>query len=346
MAKRHRQAKIPTPAWERPRGAIGSRVMGRGFQFYGTVVVGLLVLVALGVLAYAFGADELEARRRPGSTAIQVEDTSFRLDYFASRLEMFVAQNGGPGVVQPEAAVPAVTDILIREEIVRRFAGELDVAATEEEIQAEKANRLGIQPDDETFDTVFEQELLRSGISKQDYLDMIEASVLTNKLREKFQEDVPGSAESVRYRQILVSEQEAASDLVKQIEDGGDFAALAAEDFNLDTANKENGGEVGWVPRGVLDADTEERVFALEPGKVGTIPTNRGVHVIEMLEKDSAHPVEETQIEVLAQRLLNDWFDEKEESLKIVNNLDTSGGDPDKIRWAVDRAYSQPLAGG
>ncbi len=342
MAKRRRQAKIPTPAWERPRGAIGSRVMGRGPQFYGAVGAVLVILVALGIVAFAFGSEELEKRGRPGSTAVQVEDTRFRLDYFASRLEIFVAQNGGPGVVPAtQATLSTVSDLIIEEEIVRRFAGEFEVSATEEEIQAEIATRLGIQPDDETFDTVFEQELLRSELSEPDYLDMIEAAVLTAKLRENFRDDVPDSAESVRYRQIVVSDQEAADDLVAQIKGGADFAALAAEDSNLDVANKANGGEVGWIPRGILDASTEALIFDLKEGEISSeISTNRGVLIIEMLEKDDGRAVEEGLKDQLAVRLLADWLDEKEQTLAIVNNLDIADNfDQDKAQWAVDRAY-------
>ncbi len=340
MAKRRRQAKIPTPAWERPRGTIGSRVLGRGPQFYGAVGAVLVILAVLGIVAYAFGSEELEKRGRPGSTAVQVEDTRFRLDYFASRVTMFLNQNGGQATdVQQRAGVlNAVSDIVIREEIVRRFAGELDVTATEEEILEEIASRLGIAVDDESFDLVFQQELARTGISEPDYRQMMEAAVLESKLRDEFLEQVPDSVESVRYRQIVVSEQERADELVAEIESGGDFAALAAEDFNLDVANKENGGEFGWVPRGGLDASTEELVFALEPGETITIPTVNGVVVIEMLEKDNERPVEEGQEEVLAGRLLVDWVAEKMEPLSIVNNMDLTDGDPDKINWAVDSA--------
>ena len=60
MPKKRRKAKIPTPAWERPRGAIGSRILGRGFQFYGAVAVGVLIIVAMGIVGYAFLNDELE----------------------------------------------------------------------------------------------------------------------------------------------------------------------------------------------------------------------------------------------------------------------------------------------
>ncbi|TET96317.1 MAG: hypothetical protein E3J29_05695 [Dehalococcoidia bacterium] len=342
MPKKRRRGKIPTPAWERPRGTIGSRLMGRGFRFYGAVVVGALLVMGLGIIGYAFWNDYWEERGRPGSTAIQVEDTHYRLDYFASRLTMYVdqvsAQN--PAAAQPDSALPAVSALLIQEETVRRFAGEMEVTATDDEIREEIASRLGITADDESFDLVLQQQLAGMDLSETDYRQMIEAAVVTNKLREKFLAEVPASAESVHYRQILVSEPEKADELVAEIEGGADFAALAAQDFNLDFANKEKGGDVGWVPRGVLGTQTEELLFVMEPGQIQTDLTPAGVAVVEMLEKDGDHPVEENQKEPLAFRVLADWIDEKKQSLSIVNNMDiVGGGDQGKIEWALNRAY-------
>ncbi len=339
MPKKQRRAKIPTPAWERPRGTIGSRVMGRGFQFYGAVVVGLLIVGGLGAVIYGFGADELERRGRPGSTAIQVEDTRYRLDYFASRLSIYVDQSGGQGVVQPASALPAIADLLIQEEIVRRFAGEKDVTVTDDEIREEIASRLGITADDESFDVVFQQELVRSDLSEKDYRKMIEAAVATDKLREKFLTEVPASAESVHYRQIVVSEQAAADDIKQQLEAGGDFAALAAES-SLDPATKDIGGDVGWMPRDVLSASVAELIFPLEVGEIIVIPSPGGVLIIEILEKSGYHSVEEEQKEPLASRLFNDWVEEKKQSVSIVNNMDVRGSyDEGKVQWAIDRAY-------
>ena len=338
MPKKRRQAKIPTPAWDRPRGTIGSRVLGRGFQYYGALAVGLLLVAAAGVIGYAFLDDYLETQGRPGSTALQVDDTRFRLDHFSNRLRMYVDQNGGPGVVDRATALSEVPTLLIQEEIVRRFAGEFDITASEEEILQEIATRLGITADDETFDVVFQQELARSGLSEEEYRLMVQASVLLDKLQQNFEEEVPESAESVRYRQIIVSEQATADDIKQQLEDGADFAALAAES-SLDVETKDSGGEVGWVPSGVLTPNTEELVFALEPNEITTIPLPQGVVVVEMQEKAEDREVEETQRAPLAAGALADWIQEKRETLTIVDNMDLAGGDARKIEWALDRAY-------
>ncbi len=341
MPKKRQRAKIPTPAWERPRGALGSRVLGRGFQFYGAVAIGALLVVGLGIVSYAFWNDYWEERNRPGSTAIQVEDTHYRLDYYSRRLAIYLDQVSGqdPEAALPEAALPAVSDRLIQEEIVRRFAGELDVTATDDEIRGEIASRLGITADDESFDVVLQQQLASMELSETDYRQMIEAAVLTDKLREHFLTEAPESAESVHYRQILVSEAERADELVAEIEGGGDFAALAAES-SLDPTTKDNGGDAGWIPRGVLDPSIEELVFALELGQITTIPVPEGVFVVEMLEKAEDRAIEEDRKEPLAVRVLADWLGEKEQSVSIVNNMDIRGNyDEGKVEWVLERAY-------
>ena len=350
MPKKRRQAKIPTPAWERPRGAIGSRVLGRGFQFYGAVVISMLIGVALAILGYAFLADYLETQGRPGSTAVQVDDARYRLDHFTNRLKMYVDQNGGPGVVDRITALSQVPAILIQEEIVRRFSGEFDITASEEEILQEIATRLGINADDETFDVVFQQELARSGLSELEFRDMISALVLETKLLEMFEAELAPSAESVRYRQILVSTDETAQELRGKIEAGEDFAALVAEN-SQDVGTRDSGGEVGWVPRGVLDASTEELVFALEPAEITTIPLPQGVLLIEMEEKAEDREVEESQRAPLASRALADWVQEKRATLDIVISVvpGADSYDQKKAEWAVNRAYTQesiPVTGG
>ncbi|MEE8347593.1 MAG: peptidylprolyl isomerase, partial [Dehalococcoidia bacterium] len=248
------------------------------------------------------------------------------------------------------AALSQVPAILIQEEIVRRFAGEFDITASEEEILEEIALRLGILADDETFDVVFQQELARSGLSELEFRDMITALVLQTKLLEMFEAGLAPSGESVRYRQILVGTEETAQEIQDKIEAGEDFAALAAEN-SLDVNTRDSGGEMGWVPRGVLDASTEELVFALEANEITTIPLPQGVVVIEMQEKAEDREIEDTQKTPLASRALADWVQEKRETLDIVISVvpGADNYDQKKAEWAVERAFTQqsvPVTGG
>ena len=340
MPKKRRQGKIPTPAWERPRGTIGGRILGRGGQFYGAVAVGMLIAVALGIVGYAFGNDYIEKQRRPGSTAIQVGDTKLRLDYFSHRLKMYVDQLSGQGAdaAQPTTAVPSLSALLIQEQIVLSFADELKVSASEDEVKNAIGTRISSKPDDPNFDLVFRQEVVRSQLSEDEYRRMVEASVLTDKLGIEFQKQVPKTAESAHYRQILLSSEAAAQAVRDELAKGGDFAALA-KDKSLDSSTKDKGGDVGWIPKGVLPPSIEELIFALDPKELTNIPVAQGMYVIEMLAKDDKHEVDASQKSNLATGAFKDWVAGKQNSITVVNSMDLQDGDSKKIEWAVKRAY-------
>lgn len=315
--------------------------MGRSPQFYATAGIVAIVLLAVGLVAYAFWSDYWQDRNRPTSTALQVGDTEYTLRHFTERLRMFVQQVGGPAneSAQPSVAIPAVADQLIQEAIVLRFAPEEGVSAGEEDIKAEIANRLGLTVDDASFDARYQEELTRSGLTDEQYRQMAQAAVLTNKIRTKLEEGVPAAAESVHFRQILVSDDAAAQEIKKQIEDGGDFAQLAAE-RSLDTATKDEGGDAGWVPRGLLDKAAEDALFGLEPQKVTTFSTGSGgAYVLQLLEKAADREIAPDQKGGLARAAFERWIQEKRQSVKIVNDVDPASGDADKIRWAVGRVY-------
>lgn len=267
------------------------------------------------------------------STAVQVGDSVYTLDYFARRLRMFVGDIDSQGAIEATRAAPAVAVRIIEDDVVRRFAGELDVVATDEEVREEIASRLGLDAADEAFDLAFKVELARSDLSEAEYLDLIEAAVLTDELKERFLADVPESTEAVRYRQIVTADDGTAEEIRDELESGGDFAALAAR-HSLDPRAKDTGGEVGWVRRGALEASVEESLFDLDAGEIAIIPFHDGVLVVEMLAKSRNRPVGEDEKGGLADRAFAGWVNEKKRALVIVDNV-SAGDDLNKIQWAI-----------
>ena len=295
------------------------------------------MLAALGIVGFAYWSDYRADQQRPGSTAVQIDDTKYTLRYFTERLNIFVQQAGGPAnqAAQPSVAIPAVTDQLVRETIVLRFADEMGVSASENDIKDGIATRLGLTVDDPNFDTRFQEELSRSGLTEEEYRLMIEAAVLTNKIRETLEAEVPASAESVHYRQILLIDQATAEEIKQQAEAGADFADLAAEQ-SLDPAAKDNGGDVGWVARGVLGSALEDILFALEPGEIEIFAAPSGVFVFQMLEKEDDREIEPDQRPFLAETALQEWLNEKRGQLEIEEFVLREG---DKCDWALQHAY-------
>ncbi len=338
MPRKRRQGKIPTPAWEQSHSALTRQFLGRSPQFYGFVAAVFLVLAAGGVIGYAILSDYLADKNRPNTTAVRVDDVKYNLRYFTNRVKALVQSSGGAGAVSAETAIPQMTDQLVEEVIMRRFAQEMEVAAGEDEVNDEIATRMGIAgKDDPNFQTRFQEELTRTGISETQYRDMAAAAVIRKKLLDKFTAEVPATGESIRYRQILVQDQAAADSLKQRIEAGEDFATLAQEN-SRDTSTKSEGGEVGWVPRGVLAENVEEQLFAAEVNVITTYSTQGGAFVFQVEEKAADRALDESQRSILAQKKLADWVEEKRDGLKVeefvTNNLDN-------FRYVYDRAFPQ-----
>lgn len=108
---------------------------------------------------------------------------------------------------------------------------------------------------------------------------------------------------------ILVETKKEAEDIIKQLNDGGDFAKLAKENSMDSTA--EAGGSLGSVSKGQMVKEFEDAAFALDEGKYTTKPVESefGFHVILVTKKPKKGSLEEEKAqltETLRQEKLND----------------------------------------
>ncbi len=75
-----------------------------------------------------------------------------------------------------------------------------------------------------------------------------------------------------------------ADKLLKQLQDGADFAQLA-KTYSDDKSNAANGGDLGTFGRGTMVSEFEEAAFALRPGQLSpVIQTSFGFHIIKVTE--------------------------------------------------------------
>lgn len=339
MPKQRR--KIPTPSWERDRGALGQQLLGHSPQFYGTVAIVLLVVAALGLVGYGFLSDYIAKQNRPGSTAVQIGETSYSVEYFTDRLKMYVQQLGGSGsqTAQPSTAIPVIVSQIVGENAILNNASEKQVSATDDDVNTQIASQLGIQATDANFQSRVQEELTRNGLTEAQYRDFNKAHVFQTKLNDVFTAELPAAIESVHYRQIQVDSLATADALRAQIEAGADFAALAKEK-STDTATKDQSGDAGWAPRGLLDKTTEDTLFGLSPNQLTTFPTTSGAFVYQVLEKQVDRPIDGSNKPALANKAFQDWLKSKISALTVVNKMDLTSGDVDKINYAVSHAYA------
>ena len=73
-----------------------------------------------------------------------------------------------------------------------------------------------------------------------------------------------------------------ANELLKQLQDGADFAQLARTHSD-DKSNASQGGELGTFGRGIMVKEFEDAVFALRPGQLSNvIQTPFGFHIVKV----------------------------------------------------------------
>ncbi len=115
--------------------------------------------------------------------------------------------------------------------------------------------------------------------------------------------DKYSSEEQRRVAHILVEgdDEAKAQAILDELNAGADFAAVAQEKSD-DFGSAENGGDLGWIERYVMDPAFEEAAFALKsPGDMsGLVKSDFGYHIIKLEElKDAvAKPFDEVAAEI------------------------------------------------
>ena len=327
-----RRTKVPTPTWEHEHTGITRKLDANRWQIWATAGIVLLVFASLGVIGWAYLSDYIDDQQRPGSLGISVADREFTVEEYARRASLFSEDFG---TASATAVIPALNASLIEEAILLQFADELEVTASDDEVQAEIALRLVIEPDAENFDARFEEELTRTGLSEEEYTELARSAVLLAGVRDSFASEVAESLPSVNYRQIQVVDQATADDLVSQLAAGADFAALATENSVI---QDDSVGVAVWVPRGLLDDTDEAVLFGLAVNEITTLTTATGVVIYEVVEISESREVAEDQRITLGAAAYLDWLLEKQESVVIVNEFDVQLGNPDKVAWVVSHA--------
>ena len=203
-----------------------------------------------------------------------------------------------------------ILDNLIDRELLLQRAKSLRMAVPAQQVDTQMQQLLQRFPSKEAFDQALtaqnltvdsvkkdvESQLLRQQLVKKEILDKVNVSAgdvqtFYDKNKNKYVEE-----EQVRARHILIKvppevtpTDEAklkgkADDALKRAKQGEDFAGLATE--LSDDGSKENGGDLGFFPRGRMVPAFEEVAFTLQPGQMSEVVRSQfGYHIIKVEDR-------------------------------------------------------------
>lgn len=113
---------------------------------------------------------------------------------------------------------------------------------------------------------------------------IVKDSVTEDALNARYEEEVARlPKEQLSASHILVETEEEAADLIAQLEDGADFAALA-EEHSKDPGSAQRGGSLGNFTPGRMVKPFEDAAMALEVGEMTEEPVKSqfGYHIIRL----------------------------------------------------------------
>jgi peptidyl-prolyl cis-trans isomerase SurA len=221
-------------------------------------------------------------------------------------------------------------DSLIESQLMRQVAAEMKLSVTGEEVdrameEVKRQNRL----DDATFAEALKQqgftlESYRKNLKKQ----ILELKVVNTAVRSRIAvgddevrtfynqnaQKLAGDTEA-HLRMILFAippdapaaeverKKRTAQKVVELARSGRSFVELARA-YSDDELTKSEGGDLGWVGKGVLVNELEEVIATMAPGDVrGPVRTARGWHVLELVERKagSLRPFDEVKEQIRRQ---------------------------------------------
>lgn len=226
----------------------------------------------------------------------------------------FMGLGNDPAVLTPLLR-RAVLETMVRRKLVLDQAQAKGIRLEPEEMDREEASlRRGLSEE------AFERTLAAQGIEYYDWRRVMAQEILVQKtldllitsqvhisaeeVRAYYQEhrNQFRRAEQVLAQHALMPSKELAQQLADRVLKGEDLGQAAAQ---LEAPLADD-GEPSWLDRGHMPAALENRVFALEPGKVaGPLPSNYGFHVVRVLAKRPAMELDLAQAAEEIQRLLS-----------------------------------------
>lgn len=206
-----------------------------------------------------------------------------------------------------------VLDQMINDVIVAQQAEYQAIKVTDADLNARLAQMI---QDAGSVDKLNDY-LTKNQMTLGDLCTQMRANLLSEIMFARVTAPFPTAVEQVHLRQILVSTPALAQTLRDRARKGEDFAALAKQ-YSLDETSKANGGDLGWVPRGVLDPRLDAVIFDLPLNQVSdVITTSFGYHVVQVIEKDKARALPPELLQDTRQRAFLEWLKAVRESLKI-----------------------------
>lgn len=271
MAKKHLKTEVkPLPTKRQLSKHRRQQRIQHIIYIAGAVFLALLI----AFVGYGYWNVQVKPLRQP---AAKINGTTYDMGYYIKVLDLY---SRGKDATQTATVANNVVNIMEYNAAIPKAAPELGFTVDNDEINS--ALKAAALPDE--------------GV----YRDVISSSLLINKLLQGyFDKEVPSSVEQAEAQALFVESTDVAKEVTDRLAAGENFTALASA-YSLESITRDNGGNLGWLPKGFTDivlgnlgsSELKEIPFTLQPGELsqptfdGAVSKSLGYWVVQVTEKD------------------------------------------------------------
>jgi foldase protein PrsA len=206
-----------------------------------------------------------------------------------------------------------VLDQIIERVVLRQLASKEGVSIDSQTVETETvALQARVQQSGQFAD--WAAFLQQNGLTEESVRSLMADNLLSDAMSKRHAG--PTSVEQVHASHILVATQETGQEVLDKLAKGEAFADLAAQ-YSTDAGSKDQGGDLGWFPRGVMVPEFEQAAFSLEPGQVSQlVQTSFGYHIILVHEK-AVRELEPALYDQIQQKQFQAWLGEQQAKMNV-----------------------------
>lgn len=263
----------------------------------------LIAAVSLVVCAIAVVGIYREFVSPFNTTVLVVDGTSIKMGYFLKRLAMTqqspvtMLHTLAEEQIVKEVAPNAPYNITVTKQEVTRYAHRLARGPGEKKISAAR------------FNAWYKKELNQTRLTGAQFSDLLRTRLLIVKMGLDLTSKIPTDARQIFLNIIPVDSLGTGRTVERRCNAGGDFARLANQ-YSTDPRVSQDGGKVGWFPRGVLSPRLDAVAFTLPLNRCSNpVSVKSGGFVVLMVSKTSPHrAIGAESLSVLSERAFSNWY--------------------------------------
>ncbi|MHB1356977.1 MAG: peptidylprolyl isomerase [Anaerolineae bacterium] len=166
----------------------------------------------------------------------------------------------------------------------------------------------------------FDAWLRANGLNEESLRQRLSSDLLTAAVRDAITAGLSHQQVHIHARYIFCTDRAAALEALARLQDGADFTEVARQ-YSLDETTRNNGGDLGFIPQGVMPFAFDQAAFALQRDQISELVTvDAGFIIIQVLEVDPARAVSEEHWPLVQQYAFETWLANERTHAEITYN--------------------------